>query len=81
MNEHEAYTLNNTTAKWNEDGSLTVQFGGCDGKTPSCLPITPGWNSMVRLYRPRKEMLDGTGRGATGASPLALGDPAGVGRQ
>ena len=48
------------TAKKGGDGSVTVQFGGCDGKTPNCLPITPGWNYMVRIYRPRKEVLDGT---------------------
>jgi hypothetical protein len=59
-NKENAYTLNDITAKRNEDGSITVQFGGCDGKTPNCLPITPGWNYMVRLYRPRKEVLDGT---------------------
>ena len=59
-NEHNAYTLNNLTAKKNDDGSVSVQFGGCDGKTPNCLPITPGWNYIVRLYRPRKEVLDGT---------------------
>jgi hypothetical protein len=59
-NEHNAYTLNNLTAKKNDDGSVTVQFGGCDGKTPNCLPVTPGWNYIVRLYRPRKEILDGT---------------------
>jgi hypothetical protein len=59
-NKENAYTLNNITAKKGEDDSFTIQFGGCDGKTPNCLPITPGWNYMVRLYRPRKEILDGT---------------------
>jgi hypothetical protein len=58
-NAHNAYTLNNLTAKKDEDGSVTVQFGGWDGKTPNCLPITPGWNYIVRLYRPRAEILDG----------------------
>jgi hypothetical protein len=58
-NEHNAYTLNNLTAKKGEDGSVTVQFGGWDGKTPNCLPITPGWNYIVRLYRPRAEILSG----------------------
>jgi hypothetical protein len=58
-NPDNAYTLNNITAKRSEDGSVTIQFGG-DGKAPNCLPITPGWNYMVRLYRPRKEVLDGT---------------------
>jgi hypothetical protein len=36
------------------------RFGGYDGKTPNCLPIAPGWNYMVRLYRPRTEILDST---------------------
>ena len=59
-NEYDAYSFNNITAKKNDDGSVTIQFGGCDGKTPNCLPIMPGWNYTVRLYRPRKEILDGT---------------------
>jgi hypothetical protein len=59
-NERDAYTLNNITAKKNEDGSVTVQFGDCDSKTSNCLSVPPGWNYLVRLYRPRKEVLDGT---------------------
>jgi hypothetical protein len=59
-NDRHAYSLNNITAKKNDDGSVTIQFGGCDGKIPNCLPIMKGWNYMVRLYRPRKEILDGT---------------------
>ena len=59
-NNLNAYTLNNLTAKKSADGSVTIQFGGCDGKVPNCLPIMPGWNYTVRLYRPRKEILDGT---------------------
>jgi len=59
-NPYDAYSLNNITAKKNTDGSVTVQFGGADGKTPNCLPIMPGWNYVVRLYRPRAEVLDGT---------------------
>lgn len=39
---------------------MAVQFGGCDGDAPNCLPITPGWNYVLRMYRPRKEILDGT---------------------
>ena len=58
-NPFNAYTLNNITAKKDADGSVTIQFGGCDGKVPNCLPIMPGWNYMVRLYRPRAEILDG----------------------
>jgi hypothetical protein len=59
-NDLNAYTLNSITAKKDADGSVTVQFGGCDGKVANCLPICAGWNYMVRLYRPRKEVLDGT---------------------
>ena len=59
-NDRDAYTLNNLTAHRDRDGSVTVQFGGCDGNGGNCLPIFPGWNYMVRLYRPRPEVLDGT---------------------
>ena len=59
QNDQNAYSVNNITAKPNADGSVTVQFGGCDGNV-NCLPIMPGWNYMVRLYRPRAEILDGT---------------------
>jgi len=58
-NEHNVYSLNNLTAKKSKDGSIEIQFGGYDGKTPNCLPITPGWNYTVRMYRPRKEILTG----------------------
>jgi hypothetical protein len=58
-NAANAYSLNNITAKKNPDASVTVQFGGCDGKISNCLPNLPGWNYMVRLYRPRAEILDG----------------------
>jgi len=58
-NPYNAYALNNLTAKKSEDGSIAIQFGGCDGKVPNCLPIVKGWNYTVRLYRPRPEILNG----------------------
>jgi hypothetical protein len=58
-NPQNAYALNGIAAKANADGSVPVQFGGCDGNVLNCLPITPGWNYLVRLYRPRAEVLDG----------------------
>jgi hypothetical protein len=58
-NDLDAYSLNNITSKKSADGSLAIQFGGCDGKIPNCLPIMAGWNYTVRLYRPRAEILDG----------------------
>ena len=60
QNALNAYTLNGVTAKKESDGSVAIQFGGCDDNAANCLPIFPGWNYMVRLYRPRKEILDGT---------------------
>jgi hypothetical protein len=58
-NKFNAYTLNNITAKKSDDGSITIQFGGCDGQIANCLPTMPGWNYIVRLYRPRAEILNG----------------------
>ena len=59
-NDRDAYSVNNVTAKPNDDGSVTVHFGGCDDDRPNCLPIMDGWNYTVRLYRPRAEILDGS---------------------
>jgi hypothetical protein len=58
-NKLNAYTLNSITAKKGDDGTVAVQFGGCNSKVANCLPIVKGWNYMVRLYRPRAEILDG----------------------
>jgi hypothetical protein len=59
-NDLDAYTINSFTGRKGPDGSTTVQFGGCDGKIPNCIPVMPGWNYTVRLYRPRAEILDGS---------------------
>jgi hypothetical protein len=58
-NDYNAYSLNNITAKKSADGAVDIQFGGCDGKIPNCLPVMKGWNYTVRLYRPRPEILNG----------------------
>ena len=55
-----AYSLNNLSARPDASGGYTIQFGGCDKQTPNCLPISKGWNYTMRLYRPRKEILDGS---------------------
>jgi hypothetical protein len=59
-NELNAYSINSLTGKKGADGAITIQFGGCAKGTPNCLPLTKGWNYMVRLYRPRPEILNGT---------------------
>jgi len=53
------YVINDRNATRNADGSITIHFGG-DEKQPNHLYISDGWNYTVRLYRPRKEILDGT---------------------
>ncbi|MNV52755.1 hypothetical protein D3C71_1448640 [compost metagenome] len=61
-NPYDAYSLNSLTAKKSADGSIVIQFGGCDGKIANCLPTMPGWNYTVRLYQPREEILNGNWR-------------------
>ncbi len=58
-NPENAYSIDSATAKPGPDGMTDIQFGGCDGKTPNCLPTPPDWSYVVRLYRPRAEALNG----------------------
>jgi hypothetical protein len=59
-NDAGAYSVNNITAARNADDSITVRFGGDGDPAKNSLPITDGWNYLIRLYRPRPEVLDGT---------------------
>ena len=52
-------TAVDVTAESNQDGSVTIHFGG-DPAKPNYLPITPGWNYIVRMYQPKVELLDGS---------------------
>jgi hypothetical protein len=67
-NDLDRYSLNNLTAKPNPDGTYTIHFGG-PRDAANYLPIMPGWNYTVRLYRPRKEVIDGTWK-FPGAQPV-----------
>lgn len=58
-NELDAYSINSVTGARANDGTIAIQFGECGPNVPNCLPITDGWNYMVRLYRPRPEILNG----------------------
>jgi len=58
-NERDAYSVNSITAARNDDGSVTVRFGGDGDPARNSLPIIDGWNYLVRLYRPRPEILSG----------------------
>lgn len=59
-NPENVYSVNSLTARKGPDGTVTIQFGGCDGTVENCLPITAGWNYTVRLFRPRVEIQDGS---------------------
>lgn len=59
-NDLNAYSVSSVTGKKNEDGSITIRFGGCTASSVNCLPVPAGWNYTVRLYRPRAEILDGS---------------------
>jgi hypothetical protein len=57
-NDRGVVSINSVTAIKNDDGSITIQFG--DGDRPNTIPIMDGWNYVVRLYQPRREILDGS---------------------
>jgi hypothetical protein len=58
-NQADTYSFNNLTAKRDSDGGITIHFGG-DSKQSNNISIMKGWNYIVRLYRPRKAILDGS---------------------
>ncbi|WP_458190830.1 DUF1214 domain-containing protein [Haladaptatus sp. NG-WS-4] len=58
-NKYDAYSINNVTAERADDGSVTIHFGG-DPDQPNFLYTPEGWNYMVRLYQPRKPVINGS---------------------
>jgi hypothetical protein len=58
-NDLDAYSVNSVSGAKNPDGSITVNLGG-DGSVPNPLPLDEGWNYIIRMYRPRPEILDGS---------------------
>ena len=82
-NPQKAYTVNSVTAKPAPDGSIVVQFGGCDGKI-SELPADP---AGLELYGPplppparnplrRLDLSGGCSRSAEAGLPAATDGPA-----
>ncbi|WP_286930551.1 MULTISPECIES: DUF1214 domain-containing protein [Aeromicrobium] len=60
QNDRDSYSINNIVGVPNEDGSVTVRFGDFGPDVPNAIPTPEGWNFLVRLYRPRPEIHDGT---------------------
>ena len=57
-NNLNAYSYNSVTAKKSADGTTTIHFGG-DAMAANYLPITDGWNYVVRAYLPGWQMIEG----------------------
>lgn len=59
-NPWDLYTVNSVTAVPNDDGSVTVRFVTGEPAEPNSIPVPPGWNYLVRFYRPRPAFFDGS---------------------
>ena len=53
-------SVSSVTAGREADGSVVVHFGGCGDGRSNCIGIMDGWNYVVRMYRPRAEVVDGS---------------------
>ncbi len=51
--------FSNVTAEKDPDGSITINVGGCDNGRTNCIPAEPGWNYLLRVYRPKAGVLSG----------------------
>ena len=58
-NPQKANSITSVNAKAGPDGTVAVQFGGCEATIPNCLPTPPGWSYMIRLYRPKAAVASG----------------------
>jgi hypothetical protein len=59
QNEFDKYIVNSRKAVIDEDGGVTVYFGG-NPNQPNFLPIMPGWNYILRIYLPQASYFDGS---------------------
>ena len=58
-NAYDAYIVNSVTAEPNDDGSVTIHFGG-DPDQPNFISTPQGWRYLVRLYGTREAIVDGS---------------------
>ena len=50
--------LNKNNITFNDDGSFDANFGECGENAKNNLPITQGWNFIMRVYEPKLEQLE-----------------------
>jgi hypothetical protein len=58
-NPYNAYVVNSVSGIKEKDGRTVIHFGG-DPKQSNFLPITDGWNYIVRLYRAKPTLIKGS---------------------
>ncbi len=50
--------LNKNNITFNKDGSFDANFGECGNNAKNNLPITKGWNFVMRVYEPKLDQLE-----------------------
>ena len=55
---NEKAILNKNNITFNEDGSFDANFGDCGNNAKNNLPITKGWNFIMRVYEPKLDQLE-----------------------
>ena len=60
-NEHNSYSLNSVTSKPEDDGSYEIYFSNSKkDEMKNWIWIYPGWNYLVRLYKPTEAIIKHT---------------------
>lgn len=59
-NQYDSYSMNGLTSKEEGDGSIVLNLSPDGEGLKNHLYVMDGWNYALRLYRPRREILDGT---------------------
>jgi len=55
---NEKAILNKNNITFNKDGSFDANFGECGNNAANNLPITKGWNFIMRVYEPKLDQLE-----------------------
>lgn len=55
---NEKAILNKNNITFNENGSFDANFGDCGNNAVNNLPITKGWNFIMRVYEPKLDQLE-----------------------
>jgi hypothetical protein len=59
-NPYDSFGVNSVTGRTNIDGSITVDLAPLDDDFTNHVHVMDDWNYVLRLYRPRASVLDGS---------------------